>query len=648
MDIQPILKELAKLGVTTLTQESIKLYINTRIKPIFENWGKEESRSVELEECISEYLLKCYTKNIIMNTIVFGRLQKTLDDLYISLTLEEYRNEDKKWIIDATCYDILDTYDRVLIIDKAGMGKSTIVKYFACQGINLDKCIPIVIELKALGINQSILDYIKEQLASFDRNIEIEDIIKMINKGEFVIFFDGYDEIANNNKPFVLYRIQEFVNNARHTKIMLTSREEDDLNSLGEFKCVNVKPLGKDEAYHLISKYDNYGEISKKLMKRLEEDTLLEVLHEFLTNPLLVSLLYKTFEYKEEIPYKKIDFYDQVYAALFNDHDKTKGSAYAHEKKTKLDKFQFEKVLRAFGFLSIKSGEVGYSSQKIYSLLEQSINRFGWLKVSASDFLDDIMLAVPFIQKDGNVYKWVHKSFMEYFASCFICYDNKELEQDYFRKMLFNQKYYYNILDFCYEIDTLSFRKYVIFQYVKQFVDWHDMYFADKFYSDYDQNYLRKAKYLLETTNDLTYSFCYVKNAEDKINNLRGEGCAYSISAIGEGKCIIIAGCNPNYKIYEIIHQRMPELFDIMDINEEMEVDIVDIIESFELETVYKFDDNIKNLINSSKDIFYQIVDIFFDILYPEYFILNYDKCKELLKEIETENNDYRSSLFEL
>ena len=229
MNIQVILKELAKTGVIALTEEAVKTFVETKIKPIFTNWGKDESRSIELENCLSEYLLRCYAKNNIMTTIVFGKLQKTLEDLYIPLILQEYRNEEEKWIIDDNCYDILEKYNRILIVDMAGMGKSTIVKYFACQGMNLDKSIPIVIELRKLKNGQTILEFIQKQIKSFDNNIEINEIVAMLKKGDFVIFFDGYDEIANENKPEVLDTIQEFTSNANNTKIVITSREDDNL-----------------------------------------------------------------------------------------------------------------------------------------------------------------------------------------------------------------------------------------------------------------------------------------------------------------------------------------------------------------------------------------------------------------------------------
>lgn len=629
MNIPVILKELTKVGVVALTEKSVETFVETKIKPIFENWGKEDSRSIELEECLSEYLLRCYGKNNIMTTIVFGRMQKTLEDLYIPLTLEEYRNKDKKWVIDEKCYDILDNYSRILVIDMAGMGKSTIVKYFACQGVNLDKCIPIVIELRRLEKNQSILEYIQTQINSLDKNIRIEEIVDILKKGDFVIFFDGYDEIANENKADVLDAIQEFTNKATNTKIVITSREENDLNSLGEYKCLNIKPLTEEEAYELIKKYDNDGEISKKLIMRLKEDTSMDVLKEFLENPLLVSLLYKTFEYKEEIPYKKIDFYEQVYAALFNDHDKTKGSAYVHEKKTKLDKYQFEQILRAFGFLCLKVDKVEYSSQLMQQLLKQSIERFGWLKICENDFLDDITHAVPFIQKDGNEYKWVHKSFMEYFASCFICYDNKEVEEKYLERMTINDNSikYYNVLDFCYEIDTLGFRKYVILPYLKGYVKRYEQVFTNSYFSDVDQNFVRFAK---EIASASSYTFIITPERKSHKSNVDVSSIGFKFNIICEGLYKIMSEKNPNMFIQEIIYDKN-----------------ISKIQELPYDKRYVLNDDINNPINTNKQLFCQLVYELYCCLVSVYNALEYDKCKKMIKEIESVDMAKNSNIFD-
>lgn len=665
MNIPVILKELAKVGAVALTEESVKSFVETKIKPIFANWGKEDSRSIELEECLSEYLLRCYAKNNIITTIVFGRLQKTLEDLYIPLTLEEYRNEDIKWVIDENCYNILDSYSRILIVDMAGMGKSTIVKYFACQGINLKKSIPIVIELRKLDKNQSILEYIQKQINSLDKNIKIEEIVDILKKGDFSIFFDGYDEIANDNKSDVLEEIQEFTNKTSNTKIVITSREEEDLNSLGEFKCVNIKPLTEREAYKLIEKYDNKGEISKKLIKRLNEDSSMDVLKEFLENPLLVSLLYKTFEYKEEIPYKKIDFYEQVYDALFNAHDKTKGSAYVHEKKTKLDRYQFVQILRTFGFLCLKVDKVEYSSQLIYQLLEMSINRFSWLKISVDDFLYDITHAVPFVQKDGNEYKWVHKSFMEYFASCFICYDNKEYEEKYFNKMLSlnSGRKYENVLDFCYELDMLGFRKYVFLPYFKNFIDKYDNSYCDEYFEDIDQIYLDIAKSWIGLNKKVIIFVFHTEYFSKASNNDLIKECKNYMESINVGLFNIfelLPGIiiSESYTVLDkILIEKRKELVTNKKrflIGKTMERRINEKINSIlensnnHLKGIFSVDDDIFNPINQDKKLFCDLVSCTLNFNTDENAIYDYEKCKIIVQDIETEiNNNSNNDFFD-
>ncbi len=668
MSIPAVLVELAKTGVVKLTEETVKTFVDTKIKPIFINWGKDESRSIELEECLSEYLMRCYAKNNIMTTIVFGRLRKTLEDLYIPLTLEEYRNEDIKWVIDENCYNILDNYSRILIVDMAGMGKSTIVKYFACQGINLNKCIPIVIELRRLEKKQSIPEYIQTQINSLDKNLRIEEIVDILKKGDFVIFFDGYDEIANESKSDVLDAIQEFTGKASNTKIVITSREEDDLNSLGEYKCVNIKPLTEEEAYKLIKKYDNDGKISEKLNKRLKEDSSMKVLNEFLVNPLLVSLLYKTFEYKEEIPYKKIDFYEQVYEAVFNDHDKTKGSAYTHEKKTKLSKHQFEQILRTFGFLCLKIGKVEYGSQLIHDLLEQSVGSFVCLKIIADDFLYDITHAVPFLQRDGNEYRWVHKSFMEYFASCFISVEGKEFEEKYYHKMTkFDIYPYYNVLDFCAEINPISFRKFVVLPYIKHFVNEYVNYFENEYFADFDEEAIKMAKQLLILEkevciiNDIKFKRIHEmkpydnsKEAVFERNKIFEEVYQkYNLSDNlivanynnRDERYIIRYGEKLDFFMYDLILRHIPEIFenvifeDIPLISEEnMKID---------------FNDNIDNPISYDKEEFRMITKRIFLLLFQpnnsfiEYKVLDYNKCIKAIREIESIDINKSGDIFD-
>lgn len=233
------------------------------------------------------------------------------------------------------------------------------------------------------------------------------------------------------------------------------------------------------EAYDLINRYGQSGERAKKLINVIkQEHKNFTVLTEFLVNPLLVSLLYKTYEYKEELPYRKIEFYRQVYEALFNDHDKSK-DAYVRPKKCGLAIREFECVLRYLAFFSMQKWCLEYESvQNLLVDVKESIDiATGINGVKPEDYVHDLLHAVPIFQKDGGAYRWTHKSFMEYFAAQCICIEmDTNIKEKLLKKMSSCEKgaKYYNILDFYYDMDLKGVRKYVLKPFLEEYIVAHD------------------------------------------------------------------------------------------------------------------------------------------------------------------------------
>ena len=88
--------------------------------------------------------------------------------------------------------------------------------------------------------------------------------------GEFIFFFDGYDEISSSNKAFVTKNIQDFVAKAPNNKYILTSRPEEELACFGEFQEFRIRELKKVESYDLLRKYDISGKTSRLLISKLK------------------------------------------------------------------------------------------------------------------------------------------------------------------------------------------------------------------------------------------------------------------------------------------------------------------------------------------------------------------------------------------
>ena len=59
---------------------------------------------------------------------------------------------------------------------------------------------------------------------------------------------------------------------------------------------------------------------------------------------------------------------------------------------------------------------------------------------------------------------------MEYFAAAYICNDLRELKSSVFEQLAKKSGLYYNVLDFCFEMDIRAFRIHIIYPLLKQYL----------------------------------------------------------------------------------------------------------------------------------------------------------------------------------
>ena len=464
-----------------------KPFIDSLLENIIKPKVKEFSDKCKLEyeknfvskwEHFGEYLYRTYKKYSIVNTLALKNQQKFLKNIYVPLTLETCNSDDtthKKYKMEQFPSDMLQEYSgRLLITDTAGMGKSTLMKRMFIDVIENGHGIPIYIELRRLSEERTILKEIHEQISSISKEFDEDLLLEFIQTGSFIFFLDGYDEISSDNRASVTSDIQTFVSKAFDNSFILTSRPESALASFGEFQKATIVALTKKEAYELLRKYDNGGEVSRLLIDKLRSGEY-SMIDEFLRNPLLVSLLYTAFDHKQTIPLKKHIFYRQVYDAYFDAHDLSKGDSYIHEKKSKLDIDDFDRVLRYIGFLCITQQKIEFEKDEILSIIDKAKNYCQDLDFTSSDFLEDILCRVPLFCIDGSYYKWVHKSLQEYFAARFI-HKDCEKSSDVLNRIYEsnNLDYYINMLDIYADVDPFDFKCTVLKPLCLDFIHFYD------------------------------------------------------------------------------------------------------------------------------------------------------------------------------
>ncbi|CEP88596.1 Predicted NTPase (NACHT family) [[Clostridium] sordellii] len=645
-------------GINEFSKAIVTVYVKPKLEEIKDKFKKDEIESITHD--FTEYIERSYKKNLYMNTIVFRNQQKTVDDLYIPLTVKKSGSIDghsDKFIdiyINKYRDEFIPTYKKILLVDSAGMGKSTIMKYLYLNSIRENKGIPILIELRKLNKETSIINFIRNEINGIREHFKEEEIIKLIERGDFIFFFDGYDEISNESKSVVTDNIQEFISKSGNNSFIISSRDENELNSFGDFQRFDVKRLEEEEVYNLIYKYDNNGDLSKELVDKLKTEDNLRLINEFLDNPLMVSLLYKAFEYKKTIPYKKHIFYRQVYDALFEAHDMSKGGAYVHYKKSELDIVDFHKIVRYIAFNTVSKG-VNYQRETLISIIDNAKENIIGIEFKPSDLIYDLTHSVPIFIKEGNQYRWVHKSFQDYFAASYIWLDSKSNLEKILNIISNEGKIdkYYSVLDFYYDMDYTSFTQYIILPILQDFEKFINTTYTSEIYKNYDEEEILFRKNMMfvnklieikilekEKINDLKnendsrnrfkYFFKENSNVYNKTYINMSDGIGIRVSEESKISTLIRL---LNHKKSEIIINKY-DLMPIFDLHNKLE------------EGLYIIDKNTyddpKNGLNRL-EVFSEVNNYYkhSNCLYAKELntipILNYQKCIDLKKEIERE-----------
>lgn len=468
---------LADIVPPVITAQAVKSIMDAWVIPGINRIAKSaklksKSLLIPRENQFEDYLLKTYGKLSFLNTLAFKNHQLLLKEVYQPLTLIIESNKDKIQIKGFPC-ELIEKYKRILITDTAGMGKSTLLKFLFIRALEDKIGVPVFIELRKLTRRHHLLDEIIAQIGGIKEQFDKELILELFQQGNFYFFFDGFDEIPLSNRDSVVEDIKEFITSLPNNYFILTSRPETILSTFGDFRQCEIKPLKENEAFSLLRKYDIDNTISAPLIKELKMAKNASI-KEFLKNPLLVSLLFIVYNYKATIPLKKDQFYSQVYDALFESHDLTKGAQLIHEKKCGLDIGDFERILRHIGFQSYRLGRITFSKDEMIKMIGEAKKKWKSFEFTETNFLSDLTLSVPLFSKDGIDYKWAHKSLSEYFAAKYIYLDTKEQQSRILEKIYKsdNLEKFANLLDIYYDLDLAGFRKSFMLPLFKEYAEY--------------------------------------------------------------------------------------------------------------------------------------------------------------------------------
>lgn len=424
VDLLPVAKEALKPASG---------FIDALLAPKLERvkgWARTREREKRVEaarlaDASEKYLRRLLKRISSVTSLVFPQRSVPLPEVYEPLLLVDVtarisfamsppqgtRAKPIFWM------DLTRPGARSFIIDGAGMGKSTYVKHLSMLEVSNSDRIPIFVELRRVGENESLLEALARDFDDLHQKYDRELFLSLLSVGRFLIVLDGLDEVPVEARQSLCVQIEELSLKADEASIVVTSRPEVSLPVMAGSKIFNFLPLSKSQAASLINRFDQFAgvDVGARLLHRLNE-----LPEHFLEKPILVALLYISFGHNGEISPNESSFYDDLYAALFKGHDLSKGG-FAREKVSGLEFDGFRRLTRAFAFLLIADPPSGgMTEQNAVGYIEKAMGFAGVSPVSSASFLDDLLIAVPLLSRDGSEMKFSHKTIGEYFAADFI------------------------------------------------------------------------------------------------------------------------------------------------------------------------------------------------------------------------------------
>lgn len=355
-----------------------------------------------------------------VRTLATGHEPRTIignDSIYINVGI---RHRQKK--IDTSSISSLRAIsDNLLIVGTGGIGKSMLMRYLFLRTAFDEEYIPVLLELRRISDQEpnriSIEELIYSCMEAFDVSLPKDQFKYSLRLGKYVFLFDGFDEIKESTANQVASKLQEFSSKYPNNVYIITSRLSDHIKSFETFTLVESMPLNKEEAVELASRIWKEDEKTKEFCYQLK-DNLYDTHKDFAENPLLLTMMFLTFMRNNSVPNHLASFYSKAYDALYSIHDSNDKGYYRRDFRCKsLDEQQFKLVFAHFCFQSYFREDYEFNHEDILSYFDNAFKKLKIIGVNSNDYLEDIRNIVCMLIKDGDIFRFSHRSFQSYFAA---------------------------------------------------------------------------------------------------------------------------------------------------------------------------------------------------------------------------------------
>lgn len=397
--------------------------------------GNGESEDIVKEiyrQCLNvkdfpDYVTNSQAKYSKLKTLLYSSEERLFEEFFVCNTISRvsgrfHRIRDDMKIEGVTLEKLQNTSSFTMLVGMGGIGKSMMMRHLFLTSIKKyaqSGKLPILVTLREFGQdNSDLFNVIVDSVHRFDITFSAAHVHKLMAEGKCQLLLDGLDEIKASDMDSFQRQLDALIDRYPKNQYVMSTRKFSSFVELSRFTVLFIMPFNNDQALELIDRLE-YCPEEPKLKQQFRDRLVSDYFKshaEFVTNPLLLTLMLMSYHRFADVPEKKYLFYEQAYQTLLQRHDSDK-LAYKRVFHSVKDPSDFTLVFREFCAKSYRKGDYEFSHNKFDEY-------FGKLKMLArmdrdmmklDNFLFDVCHSACLMYEEGQNYHFLHRSFQEYF-----------------------------------------------------------------------------------------------------------------------------------------------------------------------------------------------------------------------------------------
>ncbi|GBF81416.1 NACHT domain-containing protein [Aphanothece sacrum] len=426
-----------------------------RVQPewIVENLGLEECVKMMRAKVGEQIQIQC---NSLQSS--FELTQPPLDQIYTTVKilpepthqrwlevvdLQQGKNSTQRFSVKGTNpkavsgLEIINKYNKLMILGKPGAGKTTFLQYIALQcskGKYKGDLIPCFIQLRSWleqGFDEEInlSSYLMRQCLG--HGLSHEQSLTLLQEGKFFCLLDGLDEISQESREILYRNIDNFAQDYYKNRIIMTCRGAVQQFHFKGFTYVEIADFDHTSIENFAQRWfvamaDNKRNGKNKADEFLEQLDLPEnqPIRELAITPILLNLLCSVFKERSSFPTKRAKLYQIGLDILLQRWDQARGierDGIYHN----LPLPHKIKLLCQIAAITFERDSCFFESREVLDIIEEYLENSLDLKEDAETLWltsEAVLKSIELqhgllIERARDIYSFSHLTFQEYLTA---------------------------------------------------------------------------------------------------------------------------------------------------------------------------------------------------------------------------------------